>query len=155
MGLDMYLYANKYISKAEWRGEEASKQFDEIVKIMQADEFIRKDLPSGSVNFQVAYWRKANQIHKWFVDNVQDGEDNCREYSVDREQLQKLLDTCHKVKADASLADEYLPPSEGFFFGSNEIDEWYWQDIDSTIEMLTDTLTHTPEDYGFTYQSSW
>jgi len=137
MGLDMYLYANKYISKAEWRGEEASKQFDEIVKIMQADEFIRKDLPSGSVNFQVAYWRKANQIHKWFVDNVQDGEDNCREYSVDREQLQKLLDTCHKVKADASLADEYLPPSEGFFFGSNEIDEWYWQDIDSTIEMLT------------------
>jgi len=155
MGLDMYLYANKYISKAEWRGEEASKQFDEIVKIMQADEFIRKDLPSGSVNFQVAYWRKANQIHKWFVDNVQDGEDNCREYSVDREQLQKLLDTCYKVKADASLADEYLPPSEGFFFGSNEIDEWYWQDIDSTIEMLTDTLTHTPEDYGFTYQSSW
>lgn len=155
MGLDMYLYANKYISKAEWRGEEASKQFDEIVKIMQADEFIRKDLPSGSVNFQVAYWRKANQIHKWFVDNVQDGEDNCREYSVDREQLQKLLDTCHKVKADASLADEYLPPSEGFFFGSNAIDEWYWQDIDSTIEMLTDTLAHTPEDYGFTYQSSW
>ena len=155
MGLDMYLYANKYISKAEWRGEEASKQFDEIVKIMQADEFIRKDLPSGSVNFQVAYWRKANQIHKWFVDNVQDGEDNCREYSVDREQLQKLLDTCYKVKADASLADEYLPPSQGFFFGSNEIDEWYWQDIDSTIEMLTDTLTHTPEDYGFTYQSSW
>lgn len=155
MGLDMYLYANKYISKAEWRGEEASKQFDEIVKIMQADEFIRKDLPSGSVNFQVAYWRKANQIHKWFVDNVQDGDDDCREYSVDREQLQKLLDTCHKVKADASLADEYLPPSQGFFFGSNEIDEWYWQDIDGTIEMLTDTLTHTPEDYGFTYQSSW
>jgi hypothetical protein len=155
MGLDMYLYANKYISKAEWRGEEASKQFDEIVKIMQADEFIRKDLPSGSVNFQVAYWRKANQIHKWFVNNVQDGEDDCREYSVDREQLQKLLDTCKKVKADGSLADEYLPPSEGFFFGSNEIDEWYWQDIDSTIEMLTDTLTHTPEDYGFTYQSSW
>ena len=35
------------------------------------------------------------------------------------------------------------------------MDEWYWQDIDSTIEMLTDTLTHTPEDYGFTYQSSW
>ena len=155
MGLDMYLYANKYISKAEWRGEEASKQFDEIVKIMQADEFIRKDLPSGNVTFQVAYWRKANQIHKWFVDNVQDGDDDCREYSVDREQLQKLLDTCHKVKADASLADEYLPPSQGFFFGSNAIDEWYWQDIDGTIEMLTDTLAHTPEDYGFTYQSSW
>lgn len=155
MGLDMYLYANKYISKAEWRGEEASKQFDEIVKIMQADEFIRKDLPSGSVNFQVAYWRKANQIHKWFVDNVQGGEDDCREYGVSREQLQKLLDTCHKVQADITLADEYLPPSEGFFFGSNDIDEWYWQDIDSTIEMLTNTLAHTPEDYGFTYQSSW
>jgi hypothetical protein len=107
------------------------------------------------VTFQVAYWRKANQIHKWFVDNVQDGEDDCREYSVDREQLQKLLDTCTKVKADGSLAGDYLPPSAGFFFGSNEIDEWYWQDIDNTIEMLTDTLAHTPDDYGFTYQSSW
>jgi hypothetical protein len=107
------------------------------------------------VTFQVAYWRKANQIHKWFVDNVQDGEDDCREYSVDREQLQKLLETCTKVKADGSLAGDYLPPSAGFFFGSNEIDEWYWQDIDGTIEMLTDTLKNTPDDYHFTYQSSW
>ncbi len=155
MGLDMYLYANKYISKAEWRGEEATKQFDEIVKIMQADEFIRKDLPSGNVTFQVAYWRKANQIHGWFVDNVQDGEDDCREYPVDREKLQELLALCKKVKGDEALAGEYLPPSAGFFFGSTEIDEWYWQDIDSTIEMLTDTLANTPAEYDFTYQSSW
>ena len=24
---------------------------------------------------QIASWRKANAIHKWFVDNVQDGVD--------------------------------------------------------------------------------
>ena len=26
---------------------------------------------------QIASWRKANAIHKWFVDNVQDGVDDC------------------------------------------------------------------------------
>ena len=36
---------------------------------------------------EVGYWRKANQIHKWFVDNVQDGVDDCGEYKVTKEQL--------------------------------------------------------------------
>jgi hypothetical protein len=52
----------------------------------------------------------------------------------------------------------YLPPAEGFFFGSTEIDEWYWQDIDETIEQLTKVLAHKQGEHEylrFIYQSSW
>ena len=45
----------------------------------------------------VADWRKANHIHKWFVDNVQNGEDDCGTYEVTKEQLEELLDVCNKV----------------------------------------------------------
>lgn len=48
-------------------------------------------------------WRKANHIHKWFVDNVQDGEDDCGTYEVTKEQLEELLDICKKVVNGSKL----------------------------------------------------
>jgi len=101
-----------------------------------------------------AYWRKANQIHSWFVKNVQDGVDECREHRVSVEQLKELLGTCQMALAtkDPSL----LEPQGGFFFGGTDIDEWYWNDIKDTIEQMERVLA-TPDidSYSFSYQSSW
>lgn len=57
---------------------------------------------------EVAYWRKANAIHKWFVDNVQDGIDECQESPVTREQLNELLAVCHEVIKSAKLIDGHV-----------------------------------------------
>ena len=47
---------------------------------------------------EVGYWRKANCIHSWFVDHVQDGIDDCQYHNeVTKEILEELLDTCEKV----------------------------------------------------------
>jgi len=46
---------------------------------------------------EVGYWRKANAIHGWFVDNVQDGVDNCGEHYVSEEQIKELLGLVNKV----------------------------------------------------------
>lgn len=47
---------------------------------------------------QVGYWRKANQIHKWFVEHVQDGEDDCQYHNeCTKEILEELLDACKTV----------------------------------------------------------
>lgn len=46
---------------------------------------------------EVAYWRKANQIHNWFVENVQDGIDDCGYYEVSKQELQGLLADCRDV----------------------------------------------------------
>lgn len=54
----------------------------------------------------VGYWRKANQIHNWFVEHVQDGEDDCCYHNeVTKETLEELLDTCEKVIASCELVD--------------------------------------------------
>lgn len=157
MGLDQYLYANVYLSDGSWLGAERNKAFEKVKEVLEADSFINKDYPSASVNVKVGYWRKANQIHNWFVENVQDGEDNCAEYYVSRDQLQELLQVCKEVKASKhpDVVNDLLPPAQGFFFGSYEIDDWYWEQIDDTIEQLERVLSKVPEDWSFAYQSSW
>ena len=157
MGLDQYLYANAYLSGGSWQKEAEQKAFAKVAEALEVDGFICEEYPSISVNVKVGYWRKANQIHQWFVDNVQDGEDNCAEYYVSRDKLEELLQVCKDVKASKhpDVVNDLLPPSAGFFFGSYEIDEWYWEQIDDTIEQLQHALATVPENYNFAYQSSW
>ena len=66
------------------------------------------------------YWRKANAIHKWFVDNVQDGKDNCLPHRCEINTLIELRDVCEQVLNSPYEAEELLPVYEGFFFGSYE-----------------------------------
>ena len=51
----------------------------------------------------IAYWRKANQIHNWFVNNIQNGEDDCGIYEVTKGELKVLLETCKLVKESSKL----------------------------------------------------
>ena len=140
-----------------------------------------------SIIEDVGYWRKANAIHKWFVDNIQDGEDDCGYYEVAPEYLEELLNICKLIKQKCVLkkgkiangyrfengkevpimedgeyienpevATEYLPTQSGFFFGGTEYDQWYMEDIESTIEILTKVLKETDFDNQMVvYTSSW
>ena len=163
MGLDMYLHAERYVTGYDFRGPVEQKLYRSVVSLVGLAKGIDPETPSGTVSITVAYWRKANQIHQWFVENVQSGKDDCERYYVSREQLQELLNLCENVKASQkvgkksakAVAGEYLPLQEGFFFGGTEIDEWYWQDIDSTIKQLRRVLKEVPENCDFYYQSSW
>lgn len=109
-----------------------------------------------SIFERVAYWRKANQIHSWFVSNIQFGEDNCEYHGVTKAMLRALLVVCQAVKKDPDRASKLLPPQQGFFFGSDEIDEWYWKDIDDTIEQITTVINETDFDNQLVfYLASW
>jgi hypothetical protein len=145
MGLDMYLNARQFA----FNGFKNQELYN---KLVQEAPFA---LDVAVVEIQVAYWRKANQIHKWFVDHVQGGKDDCQDYHVSREQLQLLLDTCKIVLIDKEEASQLLPRQEGFFFGSYEYDEYYFSDIQDTIDQLEKVLTEYPETWEFKYQSSW
>lgn len=66
----------------------------------------------------------------------------------------------HRVIKDSSLAEELLPTTSGFFFGSTEYDEFYLADIDLTIEQLKKVIKDSeqaPEGvyYEYYYQASW
>ena len=146
MGLDMYLVGKKYVSK--YSDEKLHTELSELTK------GIGINFTPREITFECAYWRKANQIHKWFVDNVQNGVDNCGEYYVSADVLADLVYTCKQVLNDHSLADKLLPTSSGFFFGSNEYDEFYFADLSDTIDML-EPLISMGDNLSFYYESSW
>lgn len=56
-----------------------------------------EDSPSFTIQATVGYWRKANAIHNWFVQNVQGGKDECQEAYVERKKLTELRDLCKQV----------------------------------------------------------
>lgn len=145
MGLDMYLNAKRFL----WHNESelADKLTENFPELGEAK--------IKEVTAQAMYWRKSNAIHKWFVDNVQQGVDDCGNYEVSREQLMELLSVIEMVLDDNGLASEMLPPQSGFFFGSNDIDDWYWEDLKSTKEQLEKLLAQEMPGWWFEYHSSW
>lgn len=165
MGLDMYLRAKKYINKVDWKvlhdnsdldynsPKAILPEFKSIVKTADLAD-LATDVQGAEVSVTCAYWRKSNQIHNWFVENVQKSVDDCDEYYVSHEKLELLLDTCRKTVAlkDPSL----LQPTSGFFFGSTDIDQYYWEDIKRTVKKLEKITKHKDySDLSFYYQSSW
>lgn len=102
---------------------------------------------------EVAYWRKANQIHNWFVENVQEGDDNCGEYYVSGEDVAKLLKQVNMALEFKPMAHKVLPVKEGFFFGGDSYDKYYFEDLEYTKEILEDLLKEDVRDIY--YSSSW
>ena len=109
----------------------------------------------SSIREQVGYWRKANQIHKWFVDYCQDGVDECQETFVSVETLKTLMAVVTDVLENKGKAQGLLPVESGFFFGSTEYDEYYWEDLEYTRKMLEEILAEDNTNASFYYQSSW
>lgn len=161
MGLDMYLNKKTYVK--QWDHEAPENKF-EVTVTKGGNEY--ESIKSSRVKYieeEVGYWRKSNAIHKWFVDNVQEGSDDCKEYYVGIDDVMNLLNVCKQVKEKPEKAEELLPTTTGFFFGNDEYNEWYFNDIDYTIEVLEGLLKETyktkdGKEY-FTgeiyYQSSW
>jgi hypothetical protein len=89
------------------------------------------------------------------VDNCQDGVDDCRKSYVSPEQLKELRSICERILLDNSLAGELLPTQSGFFFGSTEYDEWYFNGLQDTVDIINHCLTEVGEGSAFYYQSSW
>lgn len=149
MGLDCYLNkktGTHFDGKAEvttsnLNGSETTTQsFDNVVAIIQ----------------EVGYWRKANQIHNYFVSHFQE-KDDCRPSRYfDFEELAILRDICKQVLADHSKAEELLPSQSGFFFGGTDYDEWYFKDLENTIKIIDDIeAKYGTNSYGYFYESSW
>lgn len=152
MGLDMYLYKANKEAVTDPNGLFDLENFN-----MLLEAWLIEAIPSASeLISEVAYWRKANAIHHFFVTEVQDNVDDCKPYSVDEQSLVNLLSFIDEVLSDTEKAEDLLPTQEGFFFGSTEYDEYYIDDLSRTKSMLSsllDTVDWNKE--VIIYQSSW
>ena len=188
MGLDMYAARRLYVK--QW--EHASQDERYTVQIAFGGKPVVGIQPDriSAVEEDVMYWRKANYIHGWFVDHVQNGNDDCGTHYVDWDKLRELLLRCKKViKAsklvdgtvfmgtvynkerpngvvqrapgtvieDVAVAKKLLPTRAGFFFGNNEYDEDYLDEVVRTRDwaerMLADHRAGVPGEVH--YSSSW
>lgn len=171
MGLDMYLSVRKYINRIDFsqdydksEGYMDEPKFTSVIEATDMKDFVESQDSVGlHVEVPVMYWRKANAIHKWFVDEHADGVDNCQPIAVHVEHLEDLLELCNKALADRDNAGEYLPTEDGFFFGGTEYDEWYFDGLEYTQRRLRELipLMNQKNEKGWRdndwamYQASW
>ncbi len=158
MGLDMYLTKRTYVQNWDYM-KESKKNY---VSIKGADEGHIKSERVQYITEQLCYWRKANQIHNWFVNNIQNGVDDCEEYIVSLPEIKQLMDVCYEVMTDNSKAKELLPTTEGFFFGGGGYDEFYYTQVTNTYKILKELVEElesykTPlnDSAWIEYRASW
>lgn len=159
MGLDMYLHARRYVTS--YFDNEMFKQLKGALPPMPPSR------DSVEIVVEVCYWRKANAIHRWFVQNIQNGEDDCKNYGVEVSELLELRELCADLlkNKDPKEAAERLPTAEGFFFGRKDYDESYWETLQDTVDQLNVVLTWNElrrsqlgrdySDVDYSYSSSW
>lgn len=150
MGLDMFMNAEKYISGEDYSSDRQKMTYRVLTTAIGLTEEETDSLRRKSVNVSVGvgYWRKAHDLHDWFVSNVQDGNDNCAEYYVSRENLEDLKKTIELVLADPK---EYQNEFSSF-------SEW---DTDtelvfrSTLVNIEEWLSPAYAEFDFKYHASW
>ena len=183
MGLDMYLSKKTYVKR--WEHQKKSEQFN--VTIKQGTKKFTGIKPErvSYITEEIAYWRKANQIHGWICNNGSEIVADVR-YELGSDQIKELIETCKKVlnilntstkstkqvvggwrngedyMVDVEVYDnadeimELLPPTQGFFFGSDTIDEWYKEQIEETIKVLEEEINSNTDNYPeYEYYASW
>lgn len=179
MGLDMYLKAELYLwGSDEDKKKEIQKMFPEIE---QGDGFTN----GVEIKFGVGYWRKANAIHQWFVDNCQGGNDDCNYHYVDPEQLKELKSICEeilnksiikkgKVKNGASYQNgemkenyedgeyienpeiaESLLPTQQGFFFGGYDYDQWYVEDLKKTIKIIDYALSLPDKYDLYYRASW
>ena len=167
MGLDMYLFKSKRVSGLKAADYEkisgAVGEFKSLESFHKEFVSLREALPDFEgieeldetldehgqyfrwvdIKTQVGYWRKANQIHNWFVENCQGGIDECQLSEVPKDKIEELLVICLDIQKNKRIAKSELPTSSGFFFGSTDYDDYYFEDIADTINILKRVLEET------------
>ena len=134
MGLDMFLFRQK-------KFREGDDAYNELVK---------------ETSEEVMYWRKANQIRSWIVNNtIYEDDWNCERVELTKETLEKLKADCETVMDDPSKARKIFPTSAKFFFGSTDYDEWYFNELETTAKEIETILKETDFENEIIYYTEW
>jgi hypothetical protein len=60
----------------------------------------------------------------------------------------------HEAEFNDPDETDPLRPTAGFFFGNTEKNEWYYEDLEQTVEILDSALS-LGDEWSYTYQASW
>lgn len=178
----MYLSKKTYVKNWNHQSDEEKHN----ITVLKGGK-TRQDIKPERISYieeEVAYWRKFNALHAWFVGECGDGEDNCQPIYTPVEKLEEVLGILKQVKekldnsklvkktiktwnGESVEIDVYeceeevtklFSPQSGFFFGSTEINEWYKNDVIDSIEVFEEILKEEElngNNGEYYYQASW
>ena len=119
--------------------------------IYKAKKNDKGDRGEWKLGEELIYWRKANQIRKWIVDNLGYNEDaDCEFFPIDKDDFENLIFDitkileCNKNERHV-MAESIMPTSSGFFFGGTEYDEWYFKDLEYTKDEVQKVIDNWDE----------
>lgn len=116
MGLDMYVNIrhkntqSKLDAYEAWEQKYSYEEF-QLLTEEQKEEY-RNSEPEYDDDMygkELMYWRKANQIHNWFVQNCQNGFDDGGRYVITVDDLMKLKELCEKILTMTEIKQELRP----------------------------------------------
>lgn len=136
MGLDICFYRVK------------RKDVDDMTNTREVFDLIRE-------GGRCAYFRKANFIYAYF-DHLIDRNTEC--CIIDKDEIESLFDACGLVlerRNEDGFAEQVLPTCDGFFFGSTDYDEWYYDKVESCYEQMKIILDEWEDGDAIIILFSW
>lgn len=107
------------------------------------------DFEPESINFEIIYWRKAWQIHDFFIDHTSGPiDDNC--FFIERELIEDLYNRICKILKEPSIALDILPDTE-----ADEKYFWQLKYTKKSLENLFNSELWISGYYDFYYEASW
>lgn len=136
MGLDIYFHKRNYSdhnpNEPIGKDEEGKNIYEDMGK-------------------DIAYFRKVNFLMSYF--NYLEGEDdNCYYKEIERSEIEDLVEDCdytlqHKAEIlEGKMTDIPLEPTGGFFFGSTDIDEYFFDEVKDVMDTFKEVLDNLSED---------
>ena len=81
--------------------------------------------------------------------------ENCEEYELSKETMFDLLDRIDKVLADHDLAEELLPTQDGYFYGSTQYNDWYFENLQDAKYRLEEDVKSMDDNETAIFWSWW
>ena len=148
-------------------GEKVVLDYPDILKELQKDINVRDfNSKTETALYKVGYWRKFNALHGYIVKNFAAGRDECQDILLTKRNINDLLSILKEVKEFPNKAEDLLPTCDGFFFGSLEYDDLYFDNVEYSIKLFEKILKlfdefekEEDEDYHISYdiiyRASW
>ena len=110
----------------------------------------------GDKSVRVAQWRKFNALHRWFVETIQGGVDECQlSRTVTADEFRGLHESLRAIAAEPSEGPLRLPVQPGFFFGSTAYGTWYEEEVRDAIPVIENAIKLAEAGRDLRYRSSW
>ena len=104
-------------------------------------------------NFEfLAYFRKVNFLFEFFSGSLNEDETTV---VITRGEMEELIEKCEFVLNNRDKASEILPTCDGFFFGSLDYDDYYFESVAKVLLSFQVILENYSDDYLYIIDFSY